>query len=158
MHNLISRSKSYTGEPFVIVIILIARIWLLQETQKNQWHKQVYIPQKSSPHTAVCTLHSHWSCSVVALLGWSLSWHLWKSFFCCLSWLPTPPLNICDKRSPKLILLFSCRIFPKKPPRPRYQTYSRSVFTTFDREGPLSESISKMQGLWQNTIFKYTVF
>lgn len=40
----------------------------------------------------------------------------------------------------------------------RYETYSLSVFTTFDREGPLSESISKIQGLRENTILKYTAF
>lgn len=47
----------------------------------------------------------------------------------------------------------------KKPtPNPRCETYSLSVFTTFEREGPLSESISKMQGLRENTVFKHKIF
>lgn len=139
----------------------------------------MYIPQKSSPHTGGYTLHNHWSCFAVALLGWNLSWHLWKSFFCCLSWLPIPPLNIYNKRPCKLKYFFiPWRIKnpktqtqtlkkknnkhqnpnqTKKAPSTRYKTYSLRVFTTFDREGPLSESISKMQGLKRTQVLS-TVF
>lgn len=71
MHNLINRYKNYTREPFIIVI-LIAHIWLLQETPKNSYTNR-YTYLKKALHILQ---YVHSTVAEVVLL-----WHFWVGTF-----------------------------------------------------------------------------